>query len=105
MATQHRCCASGCQDFETKIGKAFHGKDHIPLVAVGYRDEDGALGRQRPEPRNLAFGKSGAESDVKAHHLTGRPHFRTKNGIDRDPVNGPEAVERHHRFLDRNGCR
>jgi hypothetical protein len=102
---QHRSCACGRQDLETKISEALHREDHKPFVPVGNRDEHRALGRQRPETGNLTLGEGGAESNVEAHYFAGRPHLRTEDGVDGNPVNGTEPVERHHRLFDRDRCR
>ena len=65
------------------------------LVAVLHRDEDRAVHRQHLAGAELALDEGHGEVAVDAHHLAGRAHLGTEDGID-----AGEAREREHGFLD-----
>src|SRR5439155_15895817 len=64
------------------------------LVGVANADEDAPLERQGDAGSRLGLGKCGWEVLRDPHHLAGRLHLRTEEG-----VRAVQAPEREHRFL------
>ena len=84
-------------DTEAKLAQPAGDHDPCGLVAIGERQEDGSLGRQHRAGGELGFVEREPERRVDAHHLTRRPHLRAERWVDFG-----EAVERQHRFFDRD---
>ena len=66
------------QHAESEVGEPLDWKDQRPLVPVGDRDEDGAVGRQRPVGGGLTLGEGAAEVAIDSHHLAGGFHLRAE---------------------------
>ncbi len=94
--------AGGGEHLEAQADQRAGREDQVALVAVGDRDEDLALGRQRAVGAGLGLRVGGAEHPVQAHDLAGGAHLRAEDGVHAAAVDVAEAAPRHHGLLDRD---
>ena len=94
---EHVGGAGGRRDREAELDEPAGRDEPGVLVAVGEREEHGALARQRVARAGLALGERHAERAVDAHDLAGRAHLGPEDRVDVG-----EAVERQHRLLHRD---
>ena len=100
VATQHRSGTRGRQDREAHFCHTGGRQDDRSFIGVGDRDEHRARCGHIRGRTQLRLGEGRREVAVDAHHLAGRTHLGTEDGVDDLALVRAETLERQDRGLD-----